>query len=255
MRLDKRMYTTEQICERAASAQKVAVLTGAGMSRESGIPTFRGEDGLWKKHRPEELASPVAFRKDPILVWEWYDWRRSIVGKAEPHAGHIAIAEMEQFFEDFLLITQNVDGLHRRAGSRKLVEIHGCINRAKCTVCGNLFDLLPAPLDDLPVHCECGRLARPDVLWFGESYDQSLLGRALEFMSEADFVLVVGTSGMVSMPVYLCQEASRCGAFITDINPERNQLDQLADASIRGTAGETLVSLWTGIQKAKSSRE
>ena len=248
MRLDKRMFTTDQVCEKAAVARRVAVITGAGMSRESGIPTFRGRDGLWKAYRAEDLATLAAFRKDPVLVWQWYDWRRGIVAKAHPHRGHFAIAEMENFFDEFLLITQNVDGLHIQAGSQKIIEIHGSIHRARCTGCNRRFDLPSPPIFELPVLCDCGRMARPDVLWFGESYDEGLLETCMDFMGEADFVLVVGTSGMVSIPLYLCQEAARAGAFIVDINPEKGQIDQIADVAIRGTAGETLPGIWSRIR-------
>ena len=240
---------TKRILEVATKAEKVAVITGAGMSRESGIPTFRGQDGLWKSFRAEELATPEAFRKDPALVWEWYDWRRQTVLKAQPHDGHRAVAEMESHFREFLLITQNVDGLHPRAGSEKMVEIHGSIHRARCSVCSHRFDLPAEPIRQIPLHCPaCQQLARPDVVWFGESYDEDTLGRCIDFLSDVDLVWVIGTSGMVSIPVYLAAHAARNGAFLVDVNPEAAEFSSYCDVEIRGTAGGDFPEIWSSIQ-------
>lgn len=242
----------KQIEYAAKKARTVAVITGAGMSKESGIPTFRGPEGLWKNFRAEELATPEAFRKDPKLVWEWYEWRRQIVLKAEPHEGHKSLAEMEDYFDDFLLITQNVDGLHPRAGSRQLIEIHGSIHRTRCNTCSHKMDLPPVALE-IPVKCErCGELSRPDVVWFGESYDEELLGRSLEFLSRADMVWIIGSSGMVSVPVYLAAHASKNGAFLVDLNPEEAEFSRYCDINFRGTAGADLPRIWSGIKEALS---
>ena len=237
-----------KLVEAAQKARNVAVITGAGMSRESGIPTFRGPDGLWKNFRPEELATPEAFQKDPALVWEWYEWRRQIVLKAEPHEGHRVIAAMEKFFPEFLLITQNVDGLHPRAGNRKLIEIHGSINRARCTKCATRFELGSRVLSELPLRCDCGALARPDVVWFGESYDSNLLSATLDFLGSADLVWVVGSSGMVSVPVYLAAQARENGALLVDLNPEEAEFSRYCDIKIRGTAGQVLSEFWKALQ-------
>ncbi len=231
--------------ERAKIARRVAVITGAGISHESGIPTFRGPDGLWKNFRPEELASPEAFRRDPGLVWEWYDWRRGICAKAEPNPAHGVVAEMERTYPEFLLITQNVDGLHARAGNRKMVEIHGNIWQARCTVCGHRFENHQVPLETIPLHCEkCDGLARPHIVWFGESYDEEQLSRALTFLESVDLVFTIGTSGMVSMPVFLAERAREEGAFLVDVNPSSSSLSSLAHLFLQGKAGEELPRFW-----------
>ncbi|MBL8018739.1 MAG: NAD-dependent deacylase [Leptospirales bacterium] len=221
-------------------ARRLAVITGAGVSAESGIPTFRGSGGLWRNFRAEDLATPSAFQRDPKLVWEWYDWRRGICKAAEPNPGHLSIAKLESLLPEFLLITQNVDGLHNRSGSRNIAEIHGNIWRARCTLCGNQFDLLETPLSRIPPRCNCGGLARPHIVWFGETYDEELLEDVLDFLSAADTLLVVGTSGMVPMPVYLTRHAMSHGAFAIDVNPEDSELTHVVNISLRGKAGEVL---------------
>ena len=243
------MNVNPRLLEAVAGAKSVAVITGAGMSRESGIPTFRGEDGLWNNYRAEDLATPEAFHKDPLLVWQWYDWRRQIVCNAKPHAGHFAIADMETCFTEFLLITQNVDGLHIQAGSRKLIEIHGSIRRARCTRCEWRGELPDVGLESLPLHCKkCDALARPDVLWFGESYDEGLLSRAAEFLHASDLVWIVGSSGMVSVPVFLADIAARSGATLVDVNPEEAAFSHLCDITVRGTAGKDLPRIWNTVR-------
>ena len=222
------------------SPRVIAAVTGAGISSESGIPTFRGPGGLWRNFRAEELATPEAFRRDPVLVWEWYDWRRGICAKAAPNPAHIALAELDSAGDEFLLITQNVDGLHRRAGSKRLLEIHGNIWRARCTSCRSVFDLMETPLEEIPPRCECGGLARPDILWFGESYDSRLIGRAFDFLTQADLVLVIGTSGMVPIPVQMAAHARSHGARIVDFNTETSAVSDIADEFVIGPAGQTL---------------
>ncbi len=229
-------------------AQRVAVLTGAGISAESGIPTFRGQGGLWENHRAEDLATPEAFRRDPSLVWRWYDWRRGICARAEPNPAHKVVAQMEERFADFLLVTQNVDGLHRRAGSRRIVEIHGDIWRARCTKCGVVFPVEEVPLSVVPVPCvECGGLARTHVVWFGESYDPELLALAGRFLSACDVLLVVGTSGMVSVPVSLALSAARSGAEVIDVNPDGSPVGEFARIELRARAGEALPAIWAQV--------
>jgi NAD-dependent deacetylase len=156
--------------EAVRDAWSVVALTGAGISAESGVPTFRGEGGLWRQYRAEELATPHAFRRDPSLVWEWYDWRRQLIGDCRPNAAHRTLVEMETHFDDFVLVTQNVDGLHRLAGSRNVVELHGDIWRMRCTSdCSAGWEDRTSPLPGVPARCpSCGALARPDVVWFGE---------------------------------------------------------------------------------------
>lgn len=236
------MSDMEQAREAFRNAKRVLVVTGAGISAESGIPTFRGEGGLWKGFDATQLATPQAFDRDPALVWEWYRWRKQICNDAEPNAGHLAVAEMEDLSERFLLLTQNVDGLHPRAGSKKLVEIHGCIDVARCTECAATFPV-PSSGEDLP-HCSaCGALARPHILWFGESYWQGTLDVGMRFARQADFVLVVGTSGMVWAPSAVALEAKQSGAYLVDVNPERSQISAYADAWLAGPSGEILPRL------------
>lgn len=220
--------------------KRIVVLTGAGISSESGIPTFRGEGGLWRTYRAEDLATPQAFRKDPKLVWEWYDWRRGICKNAEPNAGHLALARLEASGCEFTLITQNVDGLHARAGSRNVVELHGSIWRGFCVDCGKQIPLDVTPLEGIPPVCGCGGLIRPAVLWFGEMYDRGLLERAYGAMNSAGLVLVVGTSGAVTVPVDLARTAGQLGARIVEFNVEESGVTGFADEWIRGPSGSTL---------------
>jgi len=238
----------EAIAERIRLGARLAVITGAGISAESGIPTFRGAGGFWKNFRAEDLATPEAFARNPRLVWEWYDYRRGLCAKAEPNAAHRTAAEMERAKEEFLLITQNVDGLHERAGSVQIAEIHGNIWKARCTVCGAIFEIPETPLQSIPVHCSCGKLARPHIVWFGETYDPALLQEILAFLSKTDIVIVVGTSGMVPMPVYLTRHAVEHGAFAIGVNPEVSLLDEAVHISIRGKAGDVLPELWKRVR-------
>ena len=180
-------------------ARSVFVLTGAGISAESGIPTFRGTDGLWKNYRATDLATPQAFQRDPGLVWEWYHWRQRLIMGAEPNPGHQAIVRLEHTAERFLLLTQNVDNLHRRAGSENVLELHGNIFRARCTGCGIVREYGPPDTEHtaaLP-RCSCGGILRPDVVWFGESIPQHIWQQALGFLAQAEIALICGTSGVV----------------------------------------------------------
>ena len=187
----------EKAIDRLARTKFLLVITGAGISAESGIPTFRGTDGLWKNYRAEELATPDAFERDPETVWQWYDWRRGIIGKAEPNPGHLAIKELENIFSSFLLITQNVDGLHARTGIKNMVEIHGNLWRVRCERDGTTSMLMDVPLKSIPPRCECGALLRPDVVWFGESLPTLALQTAFHVLEMCDTLIVVGTSGAV----------------------------------------------------------
>lgn len=224
-------------------ASAVAVLTGAGISQESGVPTFRGAGGLWRSFRAEDLATPEAFARDPKLVWEWYDWRRGIIAKAEPNAGHRALAEFEQRVESFLLITQNVDGLHERAGSRKLAKLHGDIWQVRCTRCGRRQRNLEVPLEPLPPRCPCGALLRPDVVWFGEGLPEDVWQKAIEATRQAQVFLVVGTSALVHPAAALPQVALASGATLVELNPDPTPLSERAHFSLRGKAGELLPEL------------
>ena len=224
-------------------ARSIAVLTGAGVSAESGVPTFRGPDGLWKTHKPESLATPEAFFRDPKLVWEWYDWRRGLLAKVEPNAGHKALVVLEDRSPEFTLITQNVDGLHERAGSNRIVRLHGSIWRVRCTSCGAENDDFRAPLPAIPPHCGCGELVRPGVVWFGEPLPEKEWLAAGRAAAHCDLFIVIGTSAQVYPAAALIPSAARGGARIIEINPEDTPLSGLAGISLRGKAGEILPQL------------
>lgn len=208
------------------------------MSAESGVPTFRGPDGLWRSFRPEDLATPEAFRRDPVLVWEWYRWRQEKVAACEPNAGHRALVELEGRAPHFTLVTQNVDGLHRRAGSRTVLELHGNIFRARCTEEGNPRDF--AAGEELPPRCECGALLRPHIVWFGEALDHATLERAFDEAAAADVCIVAGTSGLVHPAARI---PTLCQGAVIEVNPEDTPLTPLARHALRGASGEVLPRL------------
>jgi len=222
----------------------IVAFTGAGISAESHVPTFRGTDGLWRNYSPERLATAEAFSSDPRLVWEWYDWRRQIIHKAQPNSGHRALAEIERRATGrFTLVTQNVDGLHDRAGSRNVVKLHGDIWRVRCLGCAAEEQNEQVPLEPLPPHCRCGALWRPDVVWFGEALLESAWERALEAAARAEVFLVIGTSALVYPAAGLVQVAHQSGARVAIVNPDPTPADELADWILRGPAGEILPRL------------
>ena len=223
-----------------AAAKFLVVITGAGISSESGIPTFRGSDGLWQNHRAEELATPHAFRRDPVTVWKWYDWRRGIIGKAEPNAGHLAIRDLEDMYGHFLLITQNVDGLHGRTGIRNIIEIHGNLWRVRCERDGRENMLMDVPLKEIPPRCVCGELLRPDVVWFGESIPGIALQRSFQALETCDALLVVGTSGVVYPVASFPETVKGNGGSVVEVNMEETPISHVADVSLFGAAGDIL---------------
>ena len=250
-----------------ASARRILILTGAGVSAESGVPTFRGPEGLWKSHRPEALATPEAFQADPRLVWEWYGWRRERVGACRPNAAHAAIARLTLRNPDARLVTQNVDGLHElaleEAASEELspgdsaapnlphralpIRLHGSLFRARCTGC-DVRTPDRAPVDatseaTLPRCGKCGAMLRPDVVWFGEGLDPEILREATESAETAEVCLVVGTSGLVHPAASLPLLTKESGGVVVEVNPESTPLTEIAVASIRGRAGQLLPSL------------
>ncbi|RTZ89800.1 MAG: NAD-dependent deacylase [Deltaproteobacteria bacterium] len=231
------------LAQKLRKARRIVVITGAGISAESGVPTFRGKDGLWKNYRAEELATPWAFERDPELVWRWYDWRRGLIAKAKPNAGHLTIAKMETIYPEFTLITQNVDGLHRKAGSRNVIEIHGNLWRVRCTEEGKTFYLEDVPLQEIPPRCSCGALVRPDVVWFGESLDPHLIQKSHQALTACDLLFVIGTSGVVQPVAGFPAIAKQAGATLIEINLDTTPISALADVTLKGKSGVILPSL------------
>jgi NAD-dependent deacetylase len=229
----------QEIRERIQAAQSICVLTGSGISAESGIPTFRGAGGLWRNFQPEALATPQAFAHDPKLVWEWYDWRRSLIAEAEPNAGHRAIAARP----NITVVTQNVDELHQRAGSPNVLEVHGSIWIVRCVGCGKATHDTRVPMPEMPPHCECGALLRPGVVWFGEGLSRDVWDNAQEAVQSCDVLLVVGTSALVYPAASLAPFAKHAGAVVIEVNPDETPLSAAVDYSVRGRAGDVLPQL------------
>jgi NAD-dependent deacetylase len=231
----------DSLTEVLAGARRIAVLTGAGISAESGVPTFRGKDGLWKQYRAETLATPEAFEQDPSLVWQWYDWRRGLIAPVVPNPGHRVLAGWQDLFEDLAVITQNVDGLHGKAGSRNVLELHGNIWKVRCTRDDTVSENRLTPLPEIPPRCpDCGALLRPHIVWFGESLDAGLFERASALSAACQVMFVVGTSAVVQPAASLPGAARRTGAKVVEINLEPTPLTPSADFFFPGRAGEIL---------------
>jgi len=233
--------------ERINIAESITILTGAGVSAESGVPTFRGEDGLWEKYRAEDLATPEAFQSDPELVWRWYDWRRSLIAPLKPNQGHECIATVENVCQNSLLITQNVDGLHALAGSKKMVEIHGNIWQVRCNQnCPHSpqdWEDRRSPLPEIPPQCPyCSGLIRPNIVWFGESLNPQNLEKVISSL-KCDVFLIVGTSGVVQPAASFALRAKDTGAFVIEVNLEPTPLSRAVDISLQGRSSEVLPSL------------
>ena len=233
-----------ELIDRLRRAHQVAVLTGAGISAESGVPTFReAQTGLWARYNPEELATPDAFQRNPKLVWEWYTWRQQRVRQAEPNAGHCALVEMEQRIAEFTLITQNVDGLHRRAGSHQILELHGNLFRAKCFSEDRPVESWPDS-EEIPPRCpRCGGLLRPDVVWFGEMLPAATLRAAEHAAATAELFFSIGTSALVYPAADLPFAALNAGAAVVEINPQPTPLSPHVTFSLNGAAGQILPAL------------
>jgi NAD-dependent deacetylase len=231
-----------ELIERLRAAQSVFVLTGSGISAESGLPTFRGVGGLWRTHRVEELASPQGFASDPRLVWTWYNERRAAHERAEPNAGHRALAAMERRIGDFTLATQNVDSLHLRAGSSRVLELHGKLREARCDRCGARRPIDAPGLPLAEIDHGCGGRWRPDIVWFGESLPGAVWREAEMAVARADVILVVGTSAVV-YPAAALATRYNSAAYVAEINPEATAISGRVDCAIRATAGEALPSL------------
>lgn len=229
--------------------QPLVAFTGAGISAESGVPTFRGEGGLWEQRRAQDLATPSAFARDPQLVWRFYRWRRNVIGGCLPNAAHRLLAEMEQRLEDFTLITQNVDGLHESAGSQNILHLHGSLWRLRCTRCAARWEGRDSLREDTLPRCpECSSLARPDVVWFGEPLELQLLADAQRAAARCRTMLVIGTSALVQPAAQLPMLAKSNSAQVIELNVDRTPLTAHADYSIQGPATITLKKWWDALQ-------
>ena len=231
----------ELIEDKIQRFKKIVFVTGAGISQESGIPTFRGKDGLWRNHDAMKLATIDAFYDNPKLVWEWYNERRMNIFQAQPNSGHEAIAELEKYAE-VVVLTQNIDGLHQKSGSSKVLELHGSIVKIKCSVCDFKEEIL-TEISGLPPLCKCGNILRPDVVWFGESLPQDVWKNAINFASSCDLMIIAGTSLVVSpantLPIY----AKQNNATLVEINPEDTDMSGEMDVIIRNTSAESIPKL------------
>ena len=232
------MKMFESIKEHIKDIKKIAFVTGAGISQESGIPTFRGKDGLWRNHDAMKLATIDAFYDNPKLVWEWYNERRANIFAAKPNLGHKAIAELEKYVK-VVVLTQNIDGLHQKAGSSEVLELHGSIVKIKCSVCDFKNEII-TEFSEIPPLCKCGNILRPDVVWFGESLPQKVWQKAMIFASECDLMVIAGTSLVVSpantLPIYAKQNK----AILIEVNPENTEMSSEMDLVIRNTSAITL---------------
>ena len=231
--------------------RRIAALTGAGISAESGIPTFRDAGGLWETHRAEELATPQAFARDPALVWRWYEWRRSVIREAVPNDGHLALASLEDALARrggaLTLVTQNVDGLHRRAGARNVIELHGNIFRVRCTREGKTVERTES-FAELPPHCACGALLRPDVVWFGEMLPSGAIETASAAVAAADLLLVIGTSGVVHPAAGLVSMLRHGEAM--EVNPQETPITRLVSVAIHAPAAHVLPLLASAVERS-----
>ncbi|GAB1471085.1 NAD-dependent deacylase [Chloroflexota bacterium] len=230
------------------AASRVVVLTGAGVSQESGLQTFRdAQTGLWAQYKPEDLASPEAFARDPKLVWDWYAWRRESVKGARPNPGHYALVEMEKHISQFTLITQNVDGLHRFAGSQNVLELHGNIQKVRCSDCGFFTENWGDDNEHVPTCEKCGGLLRPDVVWFGESLPQTELEAAVTAARSCQVFISIGTSGMVQPAASLAHAARNNGSVVVEINAQATPLTSKVDFVFHGKSGEILPELFKAV--------
>jgi NAD-dependent deacetylase len=247
---------SERLLERLSSATSVAALTGAGISAESGVPTFRGNEGLWKKFKAEELASFDGFIRNPDLVWEWYSYRKKLIAEVEPNAGHYALADMEKLFQAFAVITQNIDNLHQRAGSTRVYELHGNIERNYCINCGRRYSSEELASATAAPHCvACNGLIRPDVVWFGELLPVDQWEAADRAARGAHVFLSVGTSAIVYPAAGLPLTAREAGAYIVEINMETTPLSGVADETLIGKAGEILPRLVNALRGQPTDKD
>ncbi|MGQ0793169.1 MAG: SIR2 family NAD-dependent protein deacylase [Deltaproteobacteria bacterium] len=229
------------------NAKSVAVLTGAGISAESGIPTFRGERGLWEKYRPEDVDTQDAFRRNPAYVWEWYGSIRELVAKSKPNAGHLALVELERMKGNFGIITQNIDDLHRAAGSRNVIELHGNVWRPRCAVCLEIEENREVPLAESPPKCrKCGGMLRPGVIWYDENIPAEIIDASLIAIETCDVMVIIGTSALVEPAGSMGLVAKRIGKPVIEINLERTMNSVFYDVILLGKSGDILPEIILG---------
>ena len=234
-------YEISRAAEILSKARRVVAFTGAGVSAESGVATFRGAGGLWEGRPVEEVASPEAFRADPLNVWRFYEERRRNVARVRPNPAHATLARWEERFPSYTLATQNVDGLHQAAGARRVLELHGSLWRVRCAACGREREELLVPLPQLPPHCaQCGGMERPAVVWFGEYLPVDVMTAAQAAAEACEVLVVVGTSAVVYPAAGLVSVAADAGAKVIEVNPQASALAHLADVTLRAPAGEAL---------------
>jgi NAD-dependent deacetylase len=242
----------EEFLVRLEKAENILFFTGAGISAESGISTFRGVGGIWNKLKPEELANFNAFLKNPDMVWEWYQYRRKIIQESKPNSGHISIAELEKYFPEVVVVTQNIDNLHRRAGSTKIYELHGNIERNYCINCRTFYNAQDFLSENKTPRCKCGGLIRPDVVWFGELLPEDEFSASETAAEKCDICFVVGTSAVVYPAAQIPLIARRSGAYLVEVNLEWTELVHVVDYSIQGKAGEVLPQILEEVKKLRS---
>lgn len=240
---------SKTVIEKLQNAKRLVFFTGAGISAESGIPTFRGEEGIWNKFKPEELANFNSFIKNPNLVWEWYQFRRELVKKALPNEGHLSITEFQKYFE-VTVVTQNVDNLHRRAGCNNICELHGNIEKNYCIECKRRFDFIEFPQSEISPKCECGGLIRPDIVWFGEMLPAEEYSKSEKAARECDILFSVGTSSIVFPAAYIPYEAVDSDKFVVEINPDETEFSNAANEVYREKSGVILKSILSEFKRS-----
>lgn len=251
------MAISKKLIERLYVAYNVFVLTGSGVSAPSGVPTFRGKDGLWNKYKPQELANLHAFLSNPELVWEWYSWRRELIRKVKPNTAHYALVDLEKCFDEFSLVTQNVDNLHRIAGTQNIIELHGNIMRNKCIDCAEGFTeeqvgrLKPQPGEKVPRCPSCGSFIRPDVVWFGEMLPEAEINYAQQAAAGSEVFFSIGTSSTVEPAASLAYLAKGNGAYLVEINTEETPLTAIANESIQADVCDVLPKISMIMQKLR----
>ncbi len=246
------MYNfSDHLIDKLKTARRLVFFTGAGISAESGVPTFRGENGIWKKFSAEELANFDAFMRNPDLVWEWYQHRREVIHATEPNAGHYAIKQLEEYFESVIIVTQNIDNLHRRAKSSTIYELHGNMEKNYCINCKKRYDFVDFEDAKESPKCECGGLIRPDIVWFGENLPSDQFDPSQAAVENCDILFTIGTSGIVYPAAYLPMNAHKLGKFVVEINPVSTELSPFCNEILRFPSAEILPKI---VEKVRELR-